>query len=42
MQENPPLITFSKDKYISASKTSSISTFVILSISSQLKPGALK
>ena len=42
MQETPPLIPFSKNKYIFASGISSSSTFVILSIASQIKPGALK
>ena len=42
MQETPPLIPFSKNKYTSASEISSSLTSVILSIASQLKAVALK
>ena len=38
----PPLMPFSKNMYMSGSEINSSFTFVILSIASQLKPGALK
>ena len=42
MQEIPPLIPFSINKYISMSEFSSNSFPVIFSITSQLNPGELK
>ena len=42
MLETPPLIFFSKSKYKSAPEISSSSSFVILSIASQIKADALK
>ena len=42
MKETPPLILFSKSKYMYASEISSSSTFIVLSIEFQLKAAALK